>query len=260
MVMSERPSADRQPLRAERIELAPPWVGVEVHDVVGSTNAVVAARGIRWLAVTAEAQSQGRGRLDRSWTTTPGRSLAVSALLPPPALPGWVPLLTGLAVLRAVEDVCGLDVRLKWPNDVLCPADADRKLAGILCEWVAGGIVVGTGINVDQGREELPVDSATSLRLCGAGTVERERLLAAYLGHLAAMVGALDDPGAAEAARGAYRERCATIGREVVLLLPDGSSRTGPTTGVDDDGRLVLQTSSGPYAASAGDVVHVRTP
>jgi len=257
MVMSEPPTDDRQPLRAERIELSTPWVGVEVHDVVGSTNAVVAARGVPWLAVTAEAQSEGRGRLDRSWTTTPGRSLAVSALVPPPALPGWVPLLTGLAVIRAVEDVCGLDVRLKWPNDVLCPADADRKLAGILCEWVGGGIVVGTGINVGQGRDELPVDTATSLRLCGAVAVERERLLTAYLTHLAALVGALDEEGSAEA--DAYRERCTTIGREVLLHLPDGTTRTGPATEVDDDGRLVLQTPSGPYAASAGDVVHVRT-
>ena len=124
---------------------------------------------------------------------------------------------------------------------------------------VPSGIVVGTGVNVGQGRDELPVDSATSLRLCGVELPEgiRERLLTAYLSHLAALVEGLatglDD------ARGAYRARCDTIGREVLVHLPDGTTRTGRATGVDDDGRLVLRTPTGPYAAAAGDVVHVRT-
>jgi len=259
MPVSEGPSGDRTPLRAERITPGEPWVGVDVREVVGSTNAEVAGRAVRWLAVTAEAQSAGRGRLDRSWTTTPGLSLAVSALVPAPPAPGWVPLVTGLALVRAVEETCGIAVRLKWPNDVLCPADEDRKLAGILCEWVPDGIVVGAGVNVHQGRADLPVDTATSLSLCGAGVVSRERLLTAYLHHLAALVAALGDRSGQEEARVAYRERCATIGRDVVLHLPDATTRTGRATGVDEDGRLVVETADGPYAASAGDVVHVRT-
>jgi BirA family biotin operon repressor/biotin-[acetyl-CoA-carboxylase] ligase len=237
-------------------------VGIEVHDVVGSTNAEAAARAVPWLAVVAEAQSAGRGRLDRSWTTTPGRSLAVSALVPAPGLPGWVPLVTGLALLRAVEEACAIAVALKWPNDVLCPADGDRKLAGILCEWLPGpgsGIVVGTGLNVGQGRAELPVDTATSLRLCGASDISRERLLTAYLTHLAGLVGELDEAGDADGVRAAYRRRCVTIGRDVLVHLPDGTTRSGRATQVDDDGRLVLDTPNGAYAASAGDVVHVRT-
>ncbi len=256
-----QPGQNPRPVPLDRSALTPtgPWVDIEIHPVVGSTNADAAARAVPWLAIAAEEQTSGRGRLDRSWTTTPGQSLAVSALVPRPATPGWVPLVTGLALARAVEEACGLEVTLKWPNDVLCPADGDRKLAGILCEMVPSGIVVGTGLNVAQGRDELPVETATSLRLCGAQLQEgtRERLLTAYLSHLAALVEALG-AGPSEV-RAAYRARCDTIGREVRVHLPDGTTRAGRASGVDDDGRLVLASPSGTYAAAAGDVVHVRT-
>ncbi len=247
-------------LRVEMVRPTGPWVGVEAHDSVGSTNAEAARRLRPWLAIAAEAQSEGRGRLERAWTTTPGQSLAVSALVPAPPRPGWVPLVTGLAVRRAVEDSCGLGVVLKWPNDVLCPADGDRKVAGILCEWVPGppsGVVVGCGVNVTQGREDLPVDTATSLALCGARDVSREALLTAYLSRLADLVTGLSGAGAG-LVRDEYRAACTTLGRDVVLHLPDGTSRQGTATEVDDDGRLVLQTPTGRYSASAGDIVHVR--
>ncbi len=232
---------------------------MEIHDVVDSTNAEASRRAVPWLAIVSEAQSQGRGRLDRAWTTTPGRSLAVSALLPAPALPGWVPLVTGLALRRAIADSCGVDVVLKWPNDVLGPADGDRKLAGILCEWAPVGIIVGCGVNVAQQREELPVDAATSLALCGATEVSRERLLTAYLSHLARLHAALDGGPGAELVRTDYRAACATLGRMVVVHQPDGTTRRGRAVTVDDDGRLVVDSATGRYAASAGDVVHVRT-
>ncbi len=247
-------------LRDEMIRPTGPWVGVEVRDTVGSTNAEASRRREPWLAIAAETQSEGRGRLDRSWTTTPGQSLAVSALVPAPPQAAWVPLVTGLAVRRAVEDSCGLAVVLKWPNDVLCPADGDRKLAGILCEWVPGppaGVVVGCGVNVSQGRADLPVDTATSLALCGAGAVSREALLTAYLSRLADLVTGLSGAGA-DRVRDEYRAACSTLGRDVVLHLPDGTTRAGTATAIDDDGRLVLQTPTGRWAAPAGDVVHVR--
>jgi len=138
---------------------------------------------------------------------------------------GWLPLLTGMAMRAALADVAQVAGRLKWPNDVLVqevaggperagrpaavegpevtdgpdvsgsPAD-DRgepdgalqwlKISGVLCETVPGGLVVlGAGANIDQERGELPVDTATSLALCGAGDVRREDVIAAYLAELA---------------------------------------------------------------------------
>ena len=142
----------------------------------------------------------------RAWTTTPGTSLAVSVLVPPSASgPSWVPLFTGLAVHRAVSQVAGVATALKWPNDVLVPADDDRKLAGILCEWTADGVVAGLGLNVDTARADLPLDTATSLRAVGAPGVDRAALLTAYLVHLAGIL--RDDTGAGGAAPGGVRRR-----------------------------------------------------
>lgn len=90
----------------------------------GSTNADL-ARSARagsarpWSVLVAEHQSAGRGRLGRAWTTIPGATLTFSALVPVPAAPGWVPLLTGLALADAIEELYAVRPYLKWPNDLL---------------------------------------------------------------------------------------------------------------------------------------------
>jgi len=194
-----------------------------------------------------------------------------------------MPLLAGLALSRAVRRVTeaaghALTARVKWPNDVLLADDGDRKLSGILCELVAVAsgqvVVVGTGVNVDQTREELPVDTATSLAVAGA-TVRREDLLVAYLDELTAVLagagvdigtdrsraaGGAGRAGAAGAAgvRTAYREACSTIGLAVRGHGPTGEAVGGVAVGVDDGGALVVRTDHGERSFAAGDVVHVR--
>lgn len=252
---------------AQRLEVASVstptgWGPVEVLAEVDSTNAEIARDPRPGRIVTAERQTAGRGRLGRTWETTPGTSLAVSVVVRTPSRPGWVPLVTGLAVQRAIAEVTGaspyaapLATVLKWPNDVLAPGDGDRKLAGILCELGPAGIVVGTGINVTSARAALPVETATSLALAGAGQVSRERLLTAYLHHLQALVALVDaDPGAVHAA---YRSACASIGQVVDLHRSDGIERV-TVTDVDDEGRLCVEGHTGPSVVAAGDVVHVR--
>lgn len=238
------------------IEAGTPYAGVEVRGSVPSTNALAAERP-PWTAVVADEQTAGRGRLGRSWSTPPGRALAVSVLVEPTATPSWLPLLAGLAVREAAREVAGVGTLLKWPNDVLVPADGDRKLCGILCELVPAGVVVGVGVNVSQTRAELPVGTATSLALAGADGVDRERLLTAYLQHLARLhqVLAGDGPGRL---RTAYEEASATIGTDVEVHLPAGEVLGGRATGIDAHGRLVLTTAAGERSVAAGDVVHVR--
>lgn len=247
-----------RPLGERSVTPGDPWLPVEVFDSVGSTNDEVRAHPAPWRVVVAEEQRTGRGRLGRAWTTTPGTALAVSVLVPPPASgASWVPLFAGLAVHRAVREVAGVETSLKWPNDVLVPADADRKLAGILCEWVAEGVVVGLGLNVDTARADLPLDTATSLRAAGVPGVDRATLLTAYLVHLARVL--TDDSGPGGPARASYVAACATVGREVEVHEPGGSVRRGVATGVDDAGRLTVRSDRGVDAVAAGDVVHVRS-
>lgn len=242
---------------ASLVTPGPPWLPAEVHSRVDSTNAELARDPRPWRVVAAEEQRRGRGRLDRAWTTTPGTSIAASVLVPRPATApiGWVPLVVGLALREALTGTSGVDIALKWPNDLLVPADGDRKVAGILAELTPAGVVVGTGANIDQERDDLPVDTATSLRIAGAPGVSREAVLTAYLRSLATLLRTLDDDP--YAVRAAYVAACTTLGRRVSVHLPT-SRVNGVATDVDGDGRLCVTTESGVSAVAAGDVVHVR--
>lgn len=264
-------------VRAELVTSDQPWRDLEFHPAIGSTNdrarELAASPEGPWHIVLTDHQTGGRGRLGRTWQVPDRASIAVSAIVPlaEGAPAGWVPLLAGLALARAIRDVTAsagtaLVPRLKWPNDVLIADDDHRKVSGILCELVrlptGPGVVVGTGVNVHQTREELPVETATSLELCSA-RVRREDLVVAYLRELARLVDPLTDGFVGDRAaalalgRAAYAEACSTIGLDVRIHLPRGDV-TGVAVGVDPFGALVVDTAEGRRTYAAGDVVHVR--
>lgn len=232
----------------------------------GSTNSDLLAEARGGLAegavLVAEAQSAGRGRMGRQWVSRPGAALEFSALLRPAAVPpanrGWLPLLAGVAVVSAVRAGAGVNASLKWPNDVQVNG---AKLAGILAEQAGGAIVVGIGINVSSGRDELPVASATSLALEGAADTDPGRLLVSVLGELErwylAWTGSLGD-AATCGLQQEYQRLCGTLGRQVRVSLPGGRTVTGAACEVDRTGRLVVRSAAGPVPVSAGDVIHVR--
>ena len=247
---------DRPPLRPLALQraLGPDGWRLQVLDRTPSTNAVAAERARAGepggLVVVAEEQTAGRGRLDRSWVSPPRSGLTFSVLLRPD-LPTaqwpWLPLWTGLAVATALRERAEVEAALKWPNDVLVE---DRKVCGVLAEVPeAGAVVLGIGLNVTTAAEELPHPQATSLRLAGARTTDRDTVLRAVLRSLTRV---LADP---ETARSAYRERCGTLGRRVRVELPGERSVEGTAEAVDDGGRLVVDGQ----AYGAGDVVHLRS-
>jgi BirA family transcriptional regulator, biotin operon repressor / biotin---[acetyl-CoA-carboxylase] ligase len=217
--------------------------------------------------LVAEEQTSGRGRLDRSWQSQPGAALTFSLLLRPVAVPpssrGWLPLLTGVAVASALRAETGVDVRLKWPNDVLA-GPGDGKLAGILAEQTADAVVVGIGLNVSSTRDELPSEQATSLWLAGAAAPDRQSVLVGIVRQLEYWYlrwADGPDPGDATASglRAEYLRWCATVGRDVRVELPGGTILTGRASDVDRVGQLVVRTDDGSlHSVSAGDVVHVR--
>jgi BirA family transcriptional regulator, biotin operon repressor / biotin---[acetyl-CoA-carboxylase] ligase len=269
VVLASGPAA---PLRADAVRAAlagPPglWTSVEVVAVTGSTNADLLRRGgPEGQVLVAEEQTAGRGRMGRSWVSRPGASLTFSVLLRPVTLPparrGWLPLLTGVAVVAAVRGVAAVGATVKWPNDVLV---GERKLAGILAEQSGDAVVVGIGLNVTTQAEALPVSprglSATSL-LAEGGSVSREALLAGILRELEARYLAfLADPDAARVGLlDEYRALSATLGRSVRVELPGGKLLAGVAEDIDTDGRLLVAAAGGasPTAISAGDVIHVR--
>jgi BirA family transcriptional regulator, biotin operon repressor / biotin---[acetyl-CoA-carboxylase] ligase len=132
----------------------------------------------------AEEQTEGRGRLGRSWHAPAGTSILVSVLLRPQVEPARLPelsLVAGGAVAQAIAEVTGLEPSIKFPNDVLVDG---RKVAGILAESSDGRVVLGVGVNVNQSAGELPPDAQTeptSLQLELGKPVDRRVLLAAIL-------------------------------------------------------------------------------
>jgi BirA family transcriptional regulator, biotin operon repressor / biotin---[acetyl-CoA-carboxylase] ligase len=151
------------------------WSRVSVVAETGSTNAdlVAAARAgaAEGAVLVAERQHAGRGRLGRPWISEPGAALTFSVLLRPVTVPAaarsWLPLLTGVAVAAGIREQTGLDVSLKWPNDVVAAGGDGQaglgKLAGILAELAGDAVVLGVGLNV-----------AATPALAGAGAVVAE--------------------------------------------------------------------------------------
>lgn len=255
----------QNPIDVHRLSAALPpargWGKVVHLAEVGSTNTEAQRRGSLWSPVLTDLQSAGRGRLGRSWQDRPEVSLALSVVVPAVDPPGWVPLATGLAV-RAALDEHGVHAVLKWPNDVLLPADDHRKVAGILCQQVPGqpAVVVGVGINVDHARADLPVATATSLRLVGV-RVDRTDLAASVLTHLHRIHADLAAGGErGRRVRRSYELACDTIGRRITLHRPDGGREQVEATGIDPDGRLRVTGPSGSDTVAAGDVQHIRAP
>jgi BirA family transcriptional regulator, biotin operon repressor / biotin---[acetyl-CoA-carboxylase] ligase len=261
-----RPLLRVDELREALISQGRLWRDVRVVPETGSTNSDLLAEAKNGLAegavLAAETQSAGRGRLGRTWVSPPGAALTFSVLLRPaavaPASRGWIPLLAGVAVARAVRAGTEIEAWLKWPNDVQANG---AKLAGILAEQAGDAVVVGIGINVSSGPEELPVATATSLALEGAQDPAPGPLLVAVLGELERWYVDWANRGGDAVGSGLHQEYqrlCATLGREVRVSLPGGRIVTGTAHEVDRAGRLVVQSPSGPVPVSAGDVVHVR--
>jgi BirA family biotin operon repressor/biotin-[acetyl-CoA-carboxylase] ligase len=244
-------------LNALRAAVGPRWARVEVVQETASTNADLLSDSDApdHSVLAAEFQTAGRGRFERAWTSPPRAGLTFSVLLRP-TVPlsqwGWLPLLAGVAVHEAVGHV---PTQLKWPNDLL--AQDGRKLAGILVQTSGGAVVVGVGLNVSTTAAELPVETATSLALCGGGEVDRTALLASVLTQLDARYLQWMDAGGDATASGlatAYRRACVTLGQRVRVTLADGDVIEGEARDVDELGRLIVGTA----AISAGDVEHVR--
>lgn len=230
----------------------------------GSTNTELVNRATTGAlssltALVTTDQTAGRGRLGRTWVAPPGTTFACSIFVRAERGLGWLPLLAGLAMTRAVRELLPHEeVTLKWPNDVLV---GEAKISGLLGELVPGGAVMGAGLNLTMTEAQLPVPTATSLTLHGAdpeGVVETA--LTAYLTAFERLwldfEAAGFDPEAG--LRGAVTARCGTIGRDVRVELPDTTTMQGRAVGIDEHGRLLVVVGDRTHAVAAGDVTHVR--
>ncbi len=238
-------------------------VAIELVTETGSTNADLLARLQGGTALPgpvlriAEVQTAGRGRAGRSWLSAPGASLTFSLAWrfqgPLQRLAG-LPLAVGVALAETLAGL-GVPVQLKWPNDVMKDG---AKLAGVLVETQAtndGAIwaVIGCGINLLLPDElEATLDRAVASAPWLA-QMDRSVLVATLLSRLAAVLAEFDDTGFAP-----FRERWNALqgwrGQAVNILDGGAVVQQGLAAGVDESGRLLLDTPAGRVAVLSGDV------
>ena len=214
---------------------------------------------------------------------------------------GWLPLLGGLAMAQNVQALLDAQsqalaeslsdsealpasvpggnrrIGVKWPNDVLVD---QRKISGVLSELVplnqpgsaasqfgpSVAVVIGAGINLTMSREELPVETATSLTLEGAplpfDLAERlDLVLAGYLERLSFWYRKFTEARLSSVTSGlrqAVIDNCVSLSREVRAILPGDTEQVGRAVTIDDSGRLVLEVAGKPIPVAAGDIVHLR--
>lgn len=236
---------------------------LEIHDRLPSTNDRVRALESEgappFTTVVAEEQTAGRGRSGRRWESPPGLGLWLSLLLPGTGGDESLryPVLVGLAVARAVEDVVPGPAEIKWPNDVFLRG---RKVSGILCESAGGGagVVAGIGINVRQGADDFPAEirsSAASLEMLAGSRVSRSRLAGALLRELRGLF----DPAPARLEGELASE---LEGRDLLrgLRVELSTGWVGRARGIGSDGSLRLEDADGRiHPVLAGSVRVVDT-
>lgn len=244
-----------------------PWRGkIHYFEEIGSTNDC--AKDLARLGapegtvVIAEAQTSGRGRLGRSFSSPADMGIYLSVILRPGCAPKDAMHLTCAAAVagcEAVESATGQTVSIKWTNDLLL---GNRKLGGILTEisinannGLLDWAVVGIGINCCQREKDFSPeirDMACSLRL---QPQDRAKVAAALIESLQRMESRLLSEKSDLMA--SYRSRCMTVGRDISLLRGD-FVRHGTALDIDEDGGLLVRFTDGSVETVASGEVSVR--
>jgi BirA family biotin operon repressor/biotin-[acetyl-CoA-carboxylase] ligase len=261
-----------EPLVSSRIrEQLPAGVGEKVSrlDVawsMASTNTELVERPYppqgQTEVLLAEFQTAGRGRRGRTWLAPPGGAVCLSLSWTFPQVPrdaGSLSLAIGVSVLRALEALGIVDIRLKWPNDVLI---ADKKLGGILIELRAeaagpAGVVVGIGLNVALGGELLKKIAATGLQAIDLATVarapvSRNALAGRLIENCIAGLVEFEQEGLRPFVE-KWRDADALRGRQLAVHSGDEVVR-GLARGIDLSGALLVETPLGLQKFYSGEV------
>ena len=210
--------------------------------------------------ISADTQTQGRGRLGREWISPAGKGVYLSVIWRPQNVLvslSQLTIIVALAAARAIEITSGLKAETKWPNDVLVNG---KKIGGVLCEaGFEGGrinyFIAGIGLNINVAASELPdrlIFPATSLLLetgkefdvAVARSVLIEQLQAGYSRYL-------NDGWNTQ--RGEFIARCVVLGQRI-KVRSENNEFEGVAVGIDNDGLLVAQCADGLQTVVAGDV------
>ena len=249
-----------------KFDLKSKILGQEIHSykALNSTNdlAFDLAEGEapEGTLVVAEKQSKGKGRLGRSWFSSPKLGIWMSLILRPSILPSQAPglsIATSLALVLTTKELTGLPAFIKWPNDVIVN---NRKFCGILTELSAeldkiNFVILGVGINVNHTERDFPKNLrniATSLRIEKGEQVSRVDFLKRFLEKFEKIYLQYKKTGLLT-----FKDECLRhsylLGKKIKIQV--GSEiLEGKAENLDDNGALILRTKEGLKTITAGDV------
>lgn len=251
-------SAPRAPLdKAEIAAFISQYWRVSVVELTASTQndlaeLVKSKTAINGEVISAEFQSAGRGRLERTFEAVPNSALLFSFYISPKRPRsewGFIAHLAALTMHEVISEGLPLKVNLKWPNDILI---GEKKVAGLLAQASDEGVIIGIGLNVAMTVDELPVGTATSLAIAGSRELNRNIILSKFLklfeGKFSAWETGVDF-------NESYSNVCSTLGKEVQIEVGGRANRTGIAKSINGFGALVLEDG---FEVNVGDVVHLR--
>lgn len=258
-------------MKEQILSLLPADLSWQVHwfDTVDSTNNLakqMAQQGApHGTVLIADRQTNGRGRMGRSFSSLGGKGIYLSVILRPQCTAQELMHLTcavAEAMCSAVENAAGIRPGIKWINDLIA---GGKKLGGILTELsvdpesgLVNHAVIGIGINCSHTQEDFPCeirDIAISLDTATGKQTPRERLAAEMILSLQKMD--LQLLSHRDAIMAAYRKDCITMGREVTLLGME-EQRIGTAIDIDRDGALLVRFSDGTVKTVCSGEVSVR--
>jgi BirA family biotin operon repressor/biotin-[acetyl-CoA-carboxylase] ligase len=256
-----RPALDPALILSELSKTSSKWLDITVLEQVDSTNdlAISQISNISHgsvFTITADEQLKGRGRLQREWHSPFGAGIALSVSIPTEFFSceiSAIPLLAGIAVNNCLKNLSA-NSKLKWPNDLMIETKSAelKKVGGILVQRQDEYVVIGIGINVDLGEDELPTENATSLRLMDI-QASRETLIASLVSELEKVTALTSKDWTP-----LYIKDSSTIGTQVTVARKAESTITGLALKVLESGELLLDTKDGLVEITSGDVIQVR--
>jgi len=237
-------------------------IEIEYFDEIDSTNSYLLHRKdfLDRILVIADFQTAGRGRFNRKWYSNPGENLMFSIGLKNVDLADLPKLsfITSLSVQEAIEETLNLQLKIKWPNDLISD---NKKVCGILIETQIQNIekakvVIGIGINVNQTNfpDEIK-DKSTSLKLLLKIEINREILLSKILDLYFKYINIISSDF--ETIYQKYKSKCTGIGQKVSVLFGD-NIYTGILSDINRSGELELLTENSKISFNSGEITIIK--
>jgi BirA family transcriptional regulator, biotin operon repressor / biotin---[acetyl-CoA-carboxylase] ligase len=262
------PTQERSPLDqkliAELVKKASSEVSeILVVDQVDSTNQwaiELIKAGKSNFALAADYQTHGKGRLQRIWQAPARSSILLTICLEQKNVTnlGWLNLWAALTVKKILSESVSFEIKIKWPNDLVVEFEESYlKFGGILSQIQQHQVIFGIGINYSQELSELPVPTATSLKLLSSSSRSREDLIAELISGIFTAWQSESESSRfpTSATVREYRHCSFSLGRSVKVELSNGEIILGEAIDLTDTGALLVKTKTGViHTVTAGDV------